>query len=80
MSKKKAATDTTGRIDSEKIKGFYPFLKMREVAKLLGISESTAYELARAGIIPAKRVGEVCVRVDRADFISYIENLPPYGP
>jgi len=34
-----------------------------DAAKLLGLSNSEAYELVKAGVIPSVRLGERCIRV-----------------
>ena len=52
-----------------------PLLKGKEVAELLNISRSQAYNLMRTGAIPTIRFGR-CVRVRRSDLESFIrENI-----
>jgi excisionase family DNA binding protein len=43
------------------------WLKVPEVAKLLSIPRSRAYELVADGTIPAVRISERCIRVHRAE-------------
>lgn len=46
-----------------------------QVAALLGISDGLAYELVRAGEIPAKRLGRRWI-VPRARFHAWLNDLP----
>ena len=48
-------------------------LKPDEVASLLNISRSFAYQLLQTGAIPAVRLGRAC-RVRPQDLEAYIEN------
>lgn len=48
--------------------------KVKEVAEMLGVGRSKAYELVRTGEIPAVRVGS-SLRVRGEDVLAYVENL-----
>lgn len=48
--------------------------KVREVAEMLGIGRSKAYELVRTGEIPSVRVG-ASLRVRGKDVQDYVDNL-----
>lgn len=48
--------------------------KVKEVAEMLGIGRSKAYDLIRAGDIPAVRVGS-SLRVRGEDVLAYVESL-----
>lgn len=47
-------------------------LSLQEVAELLRLPKSSAYELARRGDITTIRVGQKYLRVRRADFDAYV--------
>jgi len=49
------------------------YLRIIEVAKLLGIGRSKAYELVASGEIPSVRFGERTVRVSRDALDKWIE-------
>lgn len=48
--------------------------KVKEVAEMLGIGHSKAYELVRTGEIPSVRVG-ASLRVRGQDVQGYVDNL-----
>lgn len=48
--------------------------KVKEVAEMLGIGRSKAYELVRIGEIPSVRVG-ASLRVRGQDVQDYVDNL-----
>lgn len=48
--------------------------RVREVAEMLGIGRSKAYELVRTGEIPSVRLG-ASVRVRGQDLQDYVETL-----
>ncbi len=48
--------------------------KVKEVAEMLGIGRSKAYELVRTGEIPSVRVG-ASLRVRGQDVQDYVDNL-----
>lgn len=48
--------------------------KVKEVAEMLGIGRSKAYELVRTGEIPSVRVG-ASLRVRGQDVQDYVNNL-----
>lgn len=48
--------------------------KVKEVAEMLGIGRSKAYELVRTGEIPSVRVG-ASLRVRGQDVQGYVDNL-----
>lgn len=48
--------------------------RVKEVAEMLGVGRSKAYELVRTGEIPAVRVGS-SLRVRGEDVLAYVENL-----
>ncbi len=50
------------------------FLKVSEVAKILGITYITAYRFVRHGKIPAIRVGKM-LRVKRSDLEAWTKEL-----
>lgn len=52
---------------------FDKLLKATEVAKILGISKTSAYRLMQTGEIPSVRIGQSIVRVRPADLQRYIE-------
>jgi excisionase family DNA binding protein len=52
------------------------FLTLRELASLLRVSRTTAYELARAGAVPAVKVGGVW-RIPRAELDAQLGRRPP---
>jgi excisionase family DNA binding protein len=49
-----------------------PILTMEEVAAYLRIGRSSAYELARTGMLPAIRLGRT-LRVSRAALLAWVE-------
>ena len=49
-----------------------PYLTVMEVAALLRIGRSMAYDMARRGEIPAVNIGRV-VRIPRNTFLSWLE-------
>jgi len=51
-----------------------------EAAALLGISVRLAYELARAGDLPARRLGRRRWVVPRAALDTYLEQVPRRMP
>lgn len=50
-----------------------------EVAKLLSISRSQAYELVARGVIPSKRLGTKCVRVPLAALHQFVKGEDAHG-
>ncbi len=48
------------------------WLKVPEVAQLLAIPRSRAYELVADGTIPAVRISERTIRVHRAELEKYL--------
>jgi excisionase family DNA binding protein len=48
------------------------WLKVPEAAELLGINRTRAYELIASGGLPAVRVGERSIRVNRAELETFL--------
>jgi excisionase family DNA binding protein len=48
------------------------WLKVPEAAALLGINRTRAYELIASGDLPAVRVGERSIRVNRAELERFL--------
>jgi excisionase family DNA binding protein len=48
------------------------WLKVPEAAELLGINRTRAYELIASGDLPAVRVGERSIRVNRAELERFL--------
>jgi len=48
------------------------WLKVPEVAEELGIPRSRAYELIQRGSLPAVRIGERSIRVNRAELERFL--------
>lgn len=48
------------------------FLKVPEVAALLRIPRSRCYELIQAGALPATRIGERSIRVNRRELEAFL--------
>ncbi|MFH0782566.1 MAG: helix-turn-helix domain-containing protein [Pseudomonadota bacterium] len=59
-------------VDQNSIQKTYRLLKPAEVASLLSISRSFAYQLLQTGVIPVVRIGKAC-RVRPQDLEVYIE-------
>jgi len=49
-------------------------LKVQEVAEILGISKSYAFQLVSRGLIPSIRLGKKAVRVRPIDVENFISN------
>jgi excisionase family DNA binding protein len=54
-------------------------LTVEEVAEALGVSRTSAYALARSGVLPVLRVGKRIV-IPRAAFEKFLENPPASAP
>jgi excisionase family DNA binding protein len=48
------------------------FLRMREIAMILGLVPSRAYQLIASGVLPSVRVGGV-IRIPRAGWARWLE-------
>ncbi len=48
------------------------WLKVPEAAKLLGLTRTRAYELIAAGELPAVRIGERSIRVNRRELERFL--------
>ena len=59
-------------VDQNSTLNTYRLLKPVEVASLLSISRSFAYQLLQTGVIPVVRIGKSC-RVRPQDLEAYIE-------
>ena len=59
-------------VDQNSTSNTYRLLKPVEVATMLGISRSFAYQLLQTGVIPVVRIGTAC-RVRPQDLETYIE-------
>ena len=56
------------------------WLKVPEVAEELGIPRSRAYELIQRGELPAVRIGERSIRINRAELERFLlENRRVFG-
>ncbi len=55
------------------------FLRVRDVATLLGVSAGTVYTLCRDGALPTVRIGKA-VLIPRRDFDAYQTRLLNPGP
>jgi excisionase family DNA binding protein len=62
----------TFNFDQGNIDLSYRLLKPMEVASLLKISRSFAYQLMQTGVIPVVRIGTAC-RVRQQDLETYIQ-------
>ena len=62
----------TFNFDQGNIDLSYRLLKPMEVASLLKISRSFAYQLMQTGVIPVVRIGTAC-RVRQQDLEAYIQ-------
>jgi excisionase family DNA binding protein len=54
-------------MDREKV-----WLKVPEAAELLGLPRTRAYELIQPGELPAVRIGERSIRVNRAELERFL--------
>jgi excisionase family DNA binding protein len=54
-------------MDREKV-----WLRVPEVAELLGLPRTRAYELIQRGDLPAVRIGERSIRVNRAELERFL--------
>lgn len=61
---------TTGVLDS--LVPPKPFLRVHEVAALLGVPRATVYSWARSGVLPVRRVGSA-VLVARPDLVALLD-------
>jgi excisionase family DNA binding protein len=48
------------------------WLKVPETAELLGLPKTRAYELIQQGELPAVRIGERTIRVNRAELVRFL--------
>ena len=48
------------------------WLKVREAAELLGLPKTRAYELIQQGELPAVRIGERSIRVNRQELERFL--------
>jgi excisionase family DNA binding protein len=48
------------------------WLKVPEAAELLGLPKTRAYELIQQGELPAVRIGERSIRVNRAELETFL--------
>lgn len=48
------------------------FMRVNEAAALLSVSRTTAYELARAGVIPTVRIGQ-SIRIPRRRLLEWLD-------
>jgi excisionase family DNA binding protein len=56
------------------------WLKVPEAAELLGLPKTRAYELIQQGELPAVRIGERSIRVNRAELERFLlENRRVFG-
>jgi excisionase family DNA binding protein len=56
------------------------WLKVPEVAELLGLPKTRAYELIQQGELPAVRIGERSIRINRAELERFLlENRRVFG-
>ena len=53
-----------------------PVLTVMEMARVLRIGRSSAYELVRTGVVPCVRVGKL-VRIPRDAFLLWLESEKP---
>jgi excisionase family DNA binding protein len=59
-------------VDQNSMLNTYRLLKPVEVASMLRISRSFAYQLLQTGVIPVVRIGKV-LRVRPQDLVTYID-------
>lgn len=50
------------------------WMKKKEAAARLGISEGTLERLISSGKIPAYRMGAACIRLQETDVLAYLES------
>jgi excisionase family DNA binding protein len=56
------------------------WLKVPEAAELLGLPKTRAYELIQQGELPAVRIGERSIRINRAELERFLlENRRVFG-
>jgi excisionase family DNA binding protein len=48
------------------------WMKVPEAAELLGLPKTRAYELIQQGELPAVRIGERTIRVNRAELVRFL--------
>jgi len=61
-----------GKVEADAVSIRREWLKVPEIARLLGVPRTRAYELIQRGELPAVRLGERTIRVNRQELERFL--------
>jgi excisionase family DNA binding protein len=61
-----------GKTEMDSISARREWLKVPEIARLLGVPRTRAYDLIQRGELPAVRIGERTIRVNREELERFL--------